>query len=98
MSMRAAFTTEFIYDGAEGFEKRARKIAKVLDVEWQGKNIVGQLSGVTGGLDLAEEDIRRWLLEMCYELGKITIVSFKIVWLLQGGDIIIKEITPNDQN
>ena len=101
MSMRAAFTTEFIYDGAKGFEERANKMVDILSVGGDyvaplgGGNMVGQLSGITRGLDLAEEDIRRWLLEMCYELSKVTIVPFRIVWLLEGGDLICKEIIPS---
>lgn len=92
--MRATFTTEYIYDGSDGFEIRAKKMAEVLGIEWRGRNMIGQLSGITKGLDLVEEDIRRWLEEMCFDLEKITLVSFKIVWLLEGGDLICKEIKP----
>lgn len=97
MSMRATFTTEFIYDGADGFLERKAKMCEALDIKMdlRGGNMIGQLSGITKGLDLAEEDIRRWLLEMCHELSKITIVQFKIVWLLEGGDLICKEIHPS---
>ena len=96
MSMRSTFTTEFIYDGSDGFLERKAKMCERLDIKLDTKsgNMIGQLSGVLKGSDLAEEDIRRWLSEMCYELEKITIVPFKIVWLLEGGDIIIKEIKP----
>lgn len=97
--MRATFTTEFIYDGSENFNVRAKKMATTLETKWNVRNggMIGQISGITRGLDLAEEDIRRWLLEMCYELEKITIMPFKIIWLLEGGDLICKEIKPNVQ-
>ena len=89
MRMRAIFTTEFLYDGSENFNVRAKKMATTLETKWNVRNggMIGQISGITRGLDLAEEDIRRWLLEMCYEL----------IWLLEGGDLICKEIKPNVQ-
>ena len=95
--MRATFTTDFIYDGSDGYLERKYKMCEVLDVKMNlnGGIMVGQISGITKGLDLAEEDIRRWLLEMCYELGKITRVPFKIVWLFEGGDVLCKEINPS---
>ena len=82
--MRASFTTEFIYDGTDEFLTRRTKMVKILeaDKEHKGGNMIGRITGLTSGLDLAEEDIRRWLSEMCYELSKITIIPFKIVWLL----------------
>ncbi len=94
--MRAAFTTEFIYDGVEGYLERKAKMCQILDAEMdlQGGNMIGRIAGITKGLDLAEEDIRRWLLEMCWELARVTKVQFKIVWLLEGGDVLIKEIHP----
>ena len=96
MSMRATFTTEFIYDGSDGFLERKAKLCEALDakMDLNGGNMIGQIHGITSGLDLAEEDIRRWLLEMCWELMRITKVPFKIVWLLEGGDIIVKQIEP----
>lgn len=94
--MRAAFTTEFIYDGVEDYLERRTKLCEILDVKPNSKsgNMVGQISGLTKGLDLAESDIKRWIDEMAYELSKVTIVPFKIVWLFEGGDIVIKEIVP----
>ena len=97
--MRATFTTEFIYDGADGYEDRKDKMMEVLEggeskMERNNKmgSMVGQICGITHGSDLGETDIKRWIDEMCYDLYKITIVPFKIVWLLESGDIIIKDI------
>lgn len=92
--MRATFTTEFIYDGAEGYLDRRAKIYEVLGckVDMGGGNVIGQLAGVTKGLDLSEEDVRRYIDEICNELYHIAKVDFKIVWLLEGGDIIIRNI------
>ncbi len=98
MSMRATFTTEFIYDGAEGWNERKKKMVDILSVHYpvdtSSGTCIGRISGVLSELDLAEEDIRRWLLEICYDLAKVTKVPFKIVWLLEGGDLICKEIQP----
>lgn len=92
MSMRATFTTEYIYDGSEGQQERSDKMRDVLMAEKKNSNYIGQISGITSGSDLSEQDIKGWIDEMCYELSKVTIVPFKIVWLLESGDIIIKEI------
>ena len=95
MSMRATFTTEFIYDGVEGNRERYEKMCNALGVkptERMGGNMIGQISGITSGSDLAESDIKRWIEEMCYEVEKIAIVEFNIAWLLESGDIIIKHI------
>ncbi len=94
MSMRATFTTSFIYDADTGHKERANEMAKVLGISWEEKNMIGVMSGITSGLDIAELDIRRWINEMCFELKDITIVPFKVAWLLEGGDVIIKEIKP----
>jgi hypothetical protein len=102
MSMRATYTTEFIYDGADGHSDRKDKMMEVLEAGEIKKlerdnhmgNMIGQISGITSGLNLDESDIKRWIDEQCWDLCKITIVPFKIVWLLEGGDVIIKEVTP----
>ena len=90
MSMRATFTTDFIYDGQDGYLERKAKLCDVLDIKMdlQGGTMIGQLSGITSGLDLA--------LEMCYDLSKIMIGPFRIVWSLEGGDLICKEIISLD--
>lgn len=94
--MRATFTTDFIYDGRDGYLERKAKMCEVLEIKMDlsGGSCIGQLSGVTKGLDLAERDIKTWIEEMCYELRKVTLVPFKAVWLLEGGDVLIKEIIP----
>lgn len=94
--MRASFTTEFIYDCTNGYKDRWLKLVEILDAdkEHKGGSCLGRITGITRGLDLAEEDIRRWVEEMSYEMSKITIVPFKIVWLLEGGDLLCKEIKP----
>ena len=94
MSMRATFTTEYIYDGDEGFIERAAKMCEVMDIKMdtKGGNMIGQLTGILSGLDLAEEDIKRWMEEKVHELSKITIVPFRIVYLLEGGDLILKQV------
>ena len=92
MSMRATFTTEYIYDGDKGYFERKVKMCEILNIEAKEENMVGQLSGILSGLDLSEEDVRRWLEEQVYELGKITIVPFGIVYLLEGGDLIYKKV------
>lgn len=97
--MRATFTTSFIYDGLDGYRDRFKKLAEVLEVkhEHRGGGCVGQLSGITCGLDLGEHDVRRYIDEIVSNLHKISYVSFKIVWLLEGGDIIIREILEKPQ-
>jgi hypothetical protein len=99
MSMRATFTTEFIYDSSEGFEERAQELLDILTStqgashsKWKGGNAIGQLSGVASGLDLAESDTTRWIEEERWECARVTKVPFKIVWLLEGGDVIIKDV------
>jgi len=96
MSMRATFTTNFIYDGSDAFLYRKEKMCEILNIKMdlKGSSMIGQLSGILSGSDLGETDIRRWIEEQCYELHKITKVPFKIVYLLEGGDIVIKEINP----
>ena len=101
MSMRATYTTEFIYDGAVGYLERKDKLMEVLEAGERKMerdnhmgNMIGQISGITSGLDLAESDIKRWIDEQYWDLCKITIVPFRIVWLLEGGDLICKEVTP----
>lgn len=94
MSMRATFTTEFIYDGSDGYLERKAKMCEILNTKMDLKSgtVIGQISGITSGLDLEEEDIRRWVLEFCYELMRITIIPFKIVWLFENGDVLMKKI------
>ncbi|HEX9060868.1 MAG TPA: hypothetical protein VF941_11870 [Clostridia bacterium] len=100
MSMRATFTKEFIYDGSKGFQKRREKLFRILSStegyiplpEFRGGNCMGQISGIISGLDLAESDIRRWIEEQRWECAYITKVPFRIVWLLEGGDVIIKDV------
>ncbi len=94
MSMRATFTTEFIYDGVEGNIERYTKMCEALGVKPKEgyRHMIGQISGITSGSDLGESDIKRWIEEMCYEVEKLAIVEFSIVWLLESGDIIIKHI------
>lgn len=99
--MRATFTTEFIYDGSEGFEERKQQMVEILNSgqaykpeQPKGGNMIGQLFGVTSGLDLAENDIKSWIEDMCAELRVVTKVEFKIVWLFEGGDILIKTVVP----
>ena len=92
--MRATFTTSFIYDGADGYLDRKAKLCEVLDVEMdlKGGIMIGQISGITKGLDLDESDIHEYIKEMCHDLYGISIVDFRIVWLFEGGDIEIREI------
>jgi len=97
MSMRATFTTEYIYDGADGYEKRQKEMVDILSGHASSKNMIGQISGIISGSDLAESDIKRWMDEQCWDLCKITIVPFRIVWLLEGGDLICKEVCPLPQ-
>ena len=99
--MRATFTTEFIYDGAKGYEGRKNKMMEVLEQgelklerNNRGGMTLGQMAGITSGLDLAESDIKRWIEEQYWDLCRITKVPFKIVWLLEGGDLICKEVFP----
>lgn len=96
MSMRACFTTEFIYDGSKGYQDRGIEMCKVLDVPCNisGGNMIGQIAGILSGLDLAENDIRTQLEDQAIDLCKITLIPFKIVYLLEGGDIVVKEIFP----
>lgn len=101
MSMRATFTTEFIYDGSKGYLERKDKMMEILEegeLKLERNNhmgsMIGQISGITSGLDLVESDIKRWIDEQYWDLCRITIVPFKIVWLLEGGDIFIKEVIP----
>ena len=99
--MRATFTTEFIYDGSDGYRKRYRTICEILGApreKTRKRNMIGQIFGITNGMDISEEDIRRWIEEICHDLAKITIVQFRIVWLLEGGDLLCKEINPISQN
>jgi hypothetical protein len=104
MSMRATFTTEFIYDGIEGFDDRKDKMMEVLEAG-ENKlnrnnhmgNMIGQIAGITHGLDLEESDIKRWIEEQYWDLCRITKVPFKIVWLLEGGDTIVKQVSPLSQ-
>ena len=56
--------------------------------------MLGQIFGVTSGLNLDESDIKGWIEEMVQELTVITKVEFKIVWLFEGGDILIKTVVP----
>jgi hypothetical protein len=95
--MRATFTTEYIYDGSEGFKNRQEKMCAILEIKPKSDNMVGQLSGILSGLDLAESDIKRWIEEQSNELSKVTTVEFRIVWLLEGGDIICKKIIPSSK-
>ncbi len=97
MSMRATFTTEFIYDGSDGYQKRGKDMKDILMVkmELMGGSMIGQIAGITSGLDLSEYDIKEYIDEMVLDLSKVTKVPFKIVWLFEGGDILIKEIVPN---
>lgn len=100
MSMRATFTTDFIYDGSEGYQERGKEIQSILtstegnrpQAPLRGGNVIGQIAGICSGSDLSESDLKRWIDEMAVDCGKITKVPFKIVWLLEGGDVIIKEI------
>lgn len=100
MSMRASFTTEFIYDGLEGYLDRYEKLVEVFnsDREYKGGNMIGRITGLTKGLDLGEQDIRDYIDEMCKEAYGIAKVPFKIVWLFESGDVIIREIrTPHQE-
>lgn len=92
--MRATFTTNFIYDGSEGYLERKERLCKILNISSDNKagNMIGQLSGILSGSDLGETDVKRWLEEQCYDLYQVTQVPFTIVYLLEGGDIIIKNI------
>ena len=92
--MRATFTTEFIYDGTDGFLERKAKMCEVLDIKMdlKGGSCIGQLAGIISGLSLAEEDINRWLNEQVYKLAKITVVPFRIVYLFEGGDLVCKNV------
>lgn len=95
MSMRATFTTSFIYDGAEGYEDRWNKLCDVFDIKYReraGGNVIGRISGVTKGMDLSEEDVRRYIEEIANELHDIAKVDFTVCWLLEGGDVIIRQI------
>lgn len=96
MSMRTTFTTNFIYDGIEGHEERQRKLEKILladyPKEFIPRNCIGQISGILKGSDLGHEDTKRWIGEQVYACEKITIVPFRIVWMFEGGDIIISEV------
>ena len=90
--MRSTFTSEFIYDAAPGWEQRGKKMATVLGIKFLPKNILGQLSGVLKCSDGSETETRQWIEEIVTQLVPITIVPFKIVWLLECGDVIIKEV------
>lgn len=94
MSMRATFTTDFIYDFQEGWVGRRTKMCEILGgyASSKGGDMIGQISGITKGLDLSEQDIRDEIEELAFELHKVTGIPFRIVWLLEGGDLICKEI------
>ena len=100
MSMRATFTTSFIYDGREGYQERRDSIVKILGDEFgntviqdgKKKNMIGQIAGVTKGLDLGEEDIRQEIQEICCKLWKIKTVPFYIVWILEGDEVVVRRI------
>lgn len=94
--MRATFTTSFIYDGIEGYMDRKKKLSDILDIELNSKggSVIGQLAGVTKGLHLSESDIKDEIEQLVYDLSQVATVPFKIVWLFEGGDIVIKDIVP----
>lgn len=100
MSMRATFTTSFIYDGGPGFEDRKYTMCEILSIPIENRchSMIGQLSGIVSGSDLEEDDIRMWIDEQCRDLRKITTIPFKIVYLLEGGDILIRDIQPYEKH
>ena len=93
MSMRATFTTDFIYDTGEGYIERENQLCNILGVEPKNGTVIGQISWVIKGVDLSENDIKEDISQIVNELQGISMVDFKIVWLLEAGDIIVNIIS-----
>lgn len=92
MSMRAAFTTSFIYDSSNGWHERYVRLCEIFGAKPERRNIIGQIAGVISGSDLSETDIKRWIDDDCFEASKVTLANFDVVYLLESGDIIIKKV------